>query len=86
MRPYIDTKRDTILPEKLKCQPTNNTKWGELQPRISKNLSEGQQGYMNRQEVSGETATSASLNQPKAQAQQISTIKFQRSQAWNLIN
>ena len=64
MRPNVDTKGGTKTPADPAHRPTSNDKWGGLQPRTPKDLNQEQQGYMSRQEVSGEATTSAAYELP----------------------
>ena len=53
-----------IPPTDVEHQPPSNNKWGSLQTKKPKDLSQWQQGYMSRQEVSGEATTSVASAQP----------------------
>ena len=64
MRPYAEAEEGIRSPTELKHQPPSNNKWVSLQIKKPKDLSQWQQGYMSRQEVSGEAKTSAASAQP----------------------
>ena len=63
MKPDVDIKEGTGSPLGSAHQLTSNNKWGDPQSRTPKDLSRWQQGYMSRQEVSGEATTSAASEQ-----------------------
>ena len=64
MRPYDEAEEDAIPPTEGEQLPPSNNKWGSLQTKNPKDLSQWQQGYMSRQEVSGEATTSVASAQP----------------------
>ena len=68
MKLYIDTQEETTPPADSAHQPTKNTNLGRLQPKTSKGLDQWQQGYMSRQEVSGESKASAASERPTKQS------------------
>ena len=63
MRPYNEAEEGAIPSTDEEQQPPSNNKWGSLQTRKPKDLSQWQQGYMSRQEVSGEATTSVASAQ-----------------------
>ena len=64
MRPYDEAEERAIPSTDEEHQPPSNDKWGSLQTKKPKDLSQWQQGYMSRQEVSGEATTSVASAQP----------------------
>ena len=58
MRPYDEAEERAIPSTDVEHQPPSNNNWGSLQTKKTKDLSQWQQGYMSRQEVSGEATTS----------------------------
>ena len=76
MRPYTEAVGERRSPTELEHQPPSNNKRGSLQTKKPKDLSQWQQGYMSRQEVSGVAKTSAESAQPTHSSEANSNYKI----------
>ena len=64
MKTYVENEEGIKSSTEAEHQPSSNKKWGSLHTKPPKDLNQWQQGYMSRQEVSGEATTSAASAQP----------------------